>query len=245
MSSAKQSVRPIAIIGAMQQEIAYIHEALTLSEVVNVADMSLHLGDIHSVPVAVVLCGIGKVNAAIAATLLIERYAPVIMVNSGCAAGIDSRLALGDVVIGEQLMHHDVDLTAFGYALGQVAKMPGAFSSDARLIELAHQAAQATGVDGVHYGDIVSGDAFIADPVKVSIIKQHFPNAYAIDMEAAAIAQTCHFYGIPFVSIKAISDVADGAAISSFEEMLDTAGKNSAKTSLNMLTELAESMVSS
>ncbi|PIE42274.1 MAG: 5'-methylthioadenosine/S-adenosylhomocysteine nucleosidase [Gammaproteobacteria bacterium] len=226
---------PIAIIGAMPQEITTLSEHMTQTETLTTAGMTLYNGFINNVSVVVMQCGIGKVNATIGTTLLIERFAPRAVVNTGSAGGIGTNLHVGDIVIGQSLAHHDVDITTFGYAMGQMAQMPIEYPCDQSLIKAARQATETFSDIVIHYGQIVSGDQFIADNEHFTAIRKNFPNALAVEMEAAAIAQTCYRFDIPFVVIRAISDLANETAAISFDQFIIEAGKRSAEMVISFL----------
>ncbi len=230
--------RPVAIIGAMQQEVTTLTAQLGQKSRTEIAGMTIYSGRLQDTPVVVMRCGIGKVNAAIATTLLIAHFSPCAVINTGSAGGIGAGLAVGDVVIGDSVSHHDVDVTAFGYAIGQMAQMPQSYPGDARLIAAAKQAATAFPNASVHRGQIVSGDQFIADSARFAAIKKAFPKALAVEMEAAAIAQTCYRFAVPFVVIRAISDLADEVASVSFDEFIEKAGKQSAEMVVRLIKEL-------
>ena len=149
-----------------------------------------------------------------------------------------SGLKVGDVVIGTQTAHHDVDVTAFGYAIGHVPRMPARFESDPALCAAAEKAAAAFEHAAVHRGLIVSGDQFVHSSESVAEVRRHFPDAQAVEMEAAAIAQSCHRFGVPFVVIRAISDLADEEADTSFETFLKTASVHSAQMVLQLIEAL-------
>ncbi len=231
-------VSPIGIIGAMPQEVKTLTEHLTDKQTIEIAGMVLHSGNINGVSVVVMQSGIGKVNATIATTLLIERFSPKAVINTGSAGGIGSGLSVGDVVIGSVVAHHDVDVTAFGYQMGQMAQMPADYVSDNHLLSVAEQASHHFTGASIHTGLIVSGDQFIADSERFTIIKQHFPDALSVEMEASAIAQTCYRFETPFVVIRAISDLANEKASVSFDEFIEQAGKQSAEMVMSMLPKI-------
>ena len=185
-----------------------------------------------------VLSGIGKVNAAVSTSWVIHQFAPDCVINTGSAGGLGKGLKVGDVVIGETVAHHDVDVTAFGYVWGQVPQLPAVFASDSNLIRQAEKAAQVFDGAAVTQGLIVSGDRFVHSSEGVAEIRSHFPEVKAVEMEAAAIAQTCYQLEVPFVIIRAVSDSADEKADISFEEFLKTAAVSSAK----MVTEIVKSL---
>lgn len=223
------SEQPIAIIGAMPQEVALLRTRLSQPSEERIADMVIHCGILSGVPVVVMQCGIGKVNAAIGTTVLIERYQPRCIINTGSAGGIAPTLKVGDVVIAAHTLHHDVDVRAFGYAPGQMAQMPATYACDNALNQAASKAASAFSDARIHHGAIASGDQFIHGGAALTRIQHTFPDVLAIDMEAAAIAQTCYRYHVPFCVIRAISDNAGEEASISFDEFLQHAATQSAE----------------
>ena len=226
---------PIGIIGAMPQEIKTLSDHLQNIKKTQLAGEPVYSGRINDVEVVLIQSGIGKVNATIATALMIERFKPFAIINTGSAGGIDQRLNIGDIVIGSNITHHDVDITAFGYAAGQMAQMPENYLCDKKLITLAKKSASAFSDASIHNGQIVSGDQFISSSAHFKQIKTTFPDAYAVEMEAAAIAQTCYSFALPFVVIRAISDLADEKASASFDRFIEKAGNQSAKMVMNML----------
>ena len=142
------------------------------------------------------------------------------------------------MVIGSETAHHDVDVTAFGYAIGQVPQLPPAFASDHALVTAAERAAAAFPNAAVRRGLIVSGDRFVHSSEAVAAIRKNFPDVQAVEMEAAAISQTCAQFGLPFVVIRAVSDAADEKADVSFDEFLQTAAVHSAEMVDGMIREL-------
>ncbi len=225
----------IGIIGAMEQEVAILKDKLQNCVTETKAGATFYTGQINGVDVVLLQSGIGKVAASIGTTLLIECFKPDAIINTGSAGGFDSSLNLGDVVISSEVRHHDADITAFGYEMGQMAGQPAAFIADSKLIKLTEQAlANMADTHAVH-GLICTGDAFICTPEKQAVIRQHFPNVIAVEMEASAIAQTCHQFQVPFVVVRAISDVADKESPMSFDEFLPLAAKSSSQMVLNIL----------
>ncbi len=227
----------IGIIGAMEAEILFLQKTMQLIETIEVAGNTFYLGQLQGHHAVLLQCGIGKVNAALGTTLLIERFKPDYVINTGSAGGLHQTLAVGDVVISLEVRHHDVDLTIWGYEHGQVPKLPSAFIPSQILVHAAEQAAKKMSLR-VTQGLIVSGDSFIHQDVDIVEIRGNFPNAHAVEMEAAAIAQVCHQFKMPFVIIRAVSDMAgiDTPALSDL--YLAGAARNSAELIINTLTEL-------
>lgn len=228
----------IAIIAAMQPELDLLQQRLVKPETSRIGAVTFHQGELAGHAVVLALSGIGKVNAAMTTALLIERFHPGMVINTGSAGGVGEELHVGDVVIGAQTAHHDVDVTAFGYEHGQVPQLPARFDADARLMAAAEQAALAFTGATVRRGLIVSGDQFIDSSAKTSVIKQHFAEVQAVEMEAAAIAQVCHQQAVPFVVIRAISDAGDDHAGVSFDAFLQTAGAHSAQMVCDLVAAL-------
>lgn len=142
-------------------------------------------------------CGIGKVNAAVGATELIRRFAPDCIVSTGVAGGIDACLKVTDVVASDSLAYHDV-WCGDGNEYGQVQGLPAVYKGCVPLLEHA-LSLNKTGLESrIHSGLICTGDRFITNRTELDAIKRCFPAGLAVDMESAAIAQTCYLYGIPF-----------------------------------------------
>ena len=232
------SVQTIAVVGAMEQEIELLRESMANVKHVSFGKFSAYEGELAGKRMVLVLSGIGKVNAAVSTSWVIHQFVPDCVINTGSAGGLGKGLKVGDVVIGETVAHHDVDVTAFGYVWGQVPQLPAVFASDKNLICQAEKAAQVFEGAAVTQGLIVSGDRFVHSSEGVAEIRSHFLDVKAVEMEAAAIAQTCYQLEVPFVIIRAVSDSADEKADISFEEFLKTAAVSSAK----MVTEIVKSL---
>lgn len=149
-------------------------------------------------------CGIGKVNAAIGATMMIEKHHPDVIISSGCAGGADPSLNVGDVVVAAETTYHDA-YCGDNCAYGQIMGMPKRYILSDKLNVIVQQ----FGADcsTISMGLTVSGDWFVDTREKMCEIMQHFPEAKAVDMESCSIAQVCYTFGVPFVSFRIISDV--------------------------------------
>jgi len=175
--------------------------------------------------VLLVQCGIGLVNSATAAAVAISGTSPHVVISAGSAGGVGTDVHVGDVVIGTEYLYAGADARAFGYALGQVPGMPPLYEGDRALLDAA---ALASGPQlRVLAGTMISGDAFI-DGSSIAAIRASFPAALATDMESAALAQTCFLYGVPFVSVRGISDLCGPAAGDDFLTHVDDAADRSA-----------------
>ncbi|MGM0782926.1 MAG: 5'-methylthioadenosine/S-adenosylhomocysteine nucleosidase [Pseudomonadota bacterium] len=233
-------MKRIGIIGAMAQEVAHLASLLQDRRTRAHVGCTFHHGRLHGVDVVILQSGIGKVNAAIGTTLLLDVYQPEAIINTGSAGGFGEGLEVGDIVVSSEVRHHDVDAVVFGYEHGQVPDMPAAYLPDARLVQVARECVEALGEVRVTEGLIATGDVFMACPERVAQTRTRFPTMLAAEMEAAAIAQTCHLYGCPFVVIRALSDIAGGSDNHlSFAQFLDQAADHSARMVEAMVARLA------
>lgn len=228
----------IAVIGAMEEEVIILRNQLENKKTEIIANSEFSSGTYGGKDVVLLKSGIGKVNAAMSTTILIERYHPDLIINTGSAGGLNPELNVGDLVISDDVCHHDVDATVFGYAYGQVPQMPAAYQADERLIQVAEEAARSLEGIQVKKGRIASGDSFMSDPDRVQMVAEKFPGLQAVEMEAAAIAQVAYQYGLPFVIIRALSDIAGKESDLSFEQFLQTAALNSANLVIEIFRKL-------
>ena len=229
----------IGIIGAMAEEIALLKSSMQIDETVNYYGSDFFTGTLHGVPIVLVESGIGKVNATISTVLLIEHFDVTAVINTGSAGAVDPALSIGDVVVANYLIHHDVDVTGFGYKPGQMAGMPEGYFCDAELVRLAQDAVRRQGVEPV-LGLIVSGDEFVNSVERVDAIRETFPKARACEMESAAIAQAAYAMDVPFVIVRAISDSADQSAAVTFDEFIIDAGRQSAPMIEDIILNLSQ-----
>ena len=228
----------IAIIGAMEPEVAILKSKLNNAKQTQVADFTFYSGELSGKDVVLVQSGIGKVASTIATTLVIQLFTPKYVLNTGSAGGFDPELKVGDIAVGNKLVHHDVDVTAFNYEFGQVPGMPAQFEADAHLVSLAQECiAQIEGITS-KVGQIATGDSFMCDPERIEQTRQRFPAMLAVEMEGAAIAQACHQLKTPFLVIRSLSDIAGKESPMSFDAYLEVASKNSSRLVLDILSKL-------
>jgi len=192
----------IAIIGAMDEEIELLREQIADKNEETVAGSVFITGTLYGKDVVLLRSGIGKVNAAMSTTILMERYQPDYIINTGSAGGYNPSLKIGDLVISNEVRHHDVDVTAFGYEYGQVPQLPAAFKANEALIRTAIEGAKKLPSIHAVTGLIATGDTFMSDPERVEFVRKTFKELQAVEMEGAAIAQVAHQYAIPFVVIE-------------------------------------------
>lgn len=227
----------IGIIGAMEEETIALKNNLTERNDWAKAGATFSSGKMAGHDIILVQSGIGKVNAAIATTLLINDYQADVVFNTGSAGAVDSNLAIADVVISTELSYHDADARAFGYVMGQVPQMPARYPADEQLISVIEAATQKVGLKSVK-GLIVTSDSFIADKKTIQRIKTDFSDAMVSEMEGAAVAQVCYQFKTPFVIVRAVSDSADDEAGISFDKFIIEAGKKSAEMVMEVIKHL-------
>lgn len=228
----------IAVIGAMEEEVELLREEISSAQTTTIANCTFIAGEIGIHEVVLVKSGIGKVNAAMATTLLLQNFKPEVVLNTGSAGGFLETLEVGTVVISDEVRHHDVDVTVFDYEHGQVPGQPAAYKADSKLVGLAKSAVEEIGEHAHSTGLIASGDTFMSDPVHVQKVRELFPTMIAAEMEAAAVAQVCHQFGTPFVVIRALSDIAGKESSLSFDEFLPIAARHSTDIVLRVISKL-------
>ena len=230
----------IGIISAMGSEHEQLAARLEEKQEVCRGRMTFVTGRIGRNEVVLAQSGIGKVNAALGAAALIEHFQPTALISTGVAGGIDRVLQVTDVVASTSLAYHDV-WCGDGNAYGQIQGLPLYFEADQRLLAAALQLnASGTLQSHVHGGLICTGDQFISNHQELEVIKGRFAEALAVDMESAALAQTCYLSGVPFISFRIISDTP-GAHEENFAQYLDfwkTMADRSFQTTWSYLNEL-------
>lgn len=203
----------LGIIGAMDEEVAKIKEQLSDVSIETRAAMDFYKGKLDGKDVVVVRSGIGKVNAAMCTQILADIYKVSAVVNTGIAGSLKAEINIGDIVLSEDALQHDMDATGFGYAPGQIPRVDTlSFKADEELIRLAKECCARVNPD-IHtfVGRVVSGDQFVSDKNKKEWLVKTFAG-YCTEMEGAAIAQAAYLNGIPYLVVRAISDKADDSA---------------------------------
>lgn len=207
-------MKKLGIIGAMTVEVETLKSQMTDLQVTSKAGMEFYEGVLNGLDVVVVVCGVGKVNAAMCVQVLCDCFGVTHIVNTGVAGSLDNVLDIGDLLISKDAMYHDFDCHPINdnYAVGQV---PGlsvlAFPADDMLIKLAYEAAESVQPGHNHIGRVASGDQFIMSAQQKEYIVEH-TGAMCTEMEGAAISHAAWRNGVPFVVIRAISDKADASA---------------------------------
>ena len=231
-------MKPIAIVGAMQQELAGLKQALQNTHTVKLGSRQVTSGTWHGQPVVLALSHIGKVAAATTATALIERFDVTELVFTGVAGGLGQGVNVGDMVVATEFLQHDMDASPLFPAYEVPMYGRAHFPTDLHLTQSLKSAAQdilknpAQWIDmevmrelhvhtpKVHAGLVVSGDRFVSTTSECKDLQQRQPKALAVEMEGAAVAQVCLDYGVPFAAVRTISDRADDSATVDFSRFI-------------------------
>ena len=207
--------QPVAIIGAMPVEIEALLEIAEIEKTEKIASMEFHVGTLSGVPMVAAVCGAGKVNAALCAQVMIDRFAPRAVLNIGVAGGLGP-VKIGDVVIATHCVQHDFDITGWGHEMAEIPLPP-----DNRYVrefpcdeEFSHRLAEAARdiYANVYRGPVVSGDQFIASNEKANRLHEDY-GALACEMEGASIAHACLLNGAPCVVLRTICDNGNDDAV--------------------------------
>ncbi|MGJ7554427.1 5'-methylthioadenosine/adenosylhomocysteine nucleosidase [Variovorax sp. RB3P1] len=225
---------PVAVVAAMHEELGALLAQMPDEQRVRVAGRDFWVGHLHGQPVVAVLSRIGKVAAAVTATVLLERFGVRAIVFTGVAGGLAPGVNVGDVVVATELLQHDMDASPI-FPKHEVPLMGlSRFAADAAISDALSDVVRRVlrdpvaligqaGVDEfglsspkVHRGLLVSGDRFVSTTAESAALQRELPDALAVEMEGAAVAQVCHDYGVPFAAMRTISDRADDAAHGDF-----------------------------
>ncbi len=230
---------PLAIVSAMEQELRALLPALQQRRRIDRAGRTFHLGRLHGQAVVLALSGIGKVASASTATLLLHSFSARALVFTGVAGGLKSCVKVGDVVVARQLLQHDLDVSPLFPRFVVPSSGRSHFEVNAELADALAVAAQRC-LDGgesllgaaarhsfnieharLHSGLVVSGDRFVSSSEQSNALRDLLPDALAVEMEGAAVAQVCADAGVPFAVLRCISDRADDSAHVDFKSFID------------------------
>lgn len=220
----------IGILVPMAAEIKTYQKQLLAVKTSKIAGVVFSQGKLRDQEVDLVVAqsGIGKVQAAMTATLLCGHFDVDVLLNTGSAAGVDSDLQIGELVLGEQVTAHDVDVhQSGGYPRGQLPGQPRFFKADQTLLSICARTAQQLGLT-MTTGLIASGDQFIGTTGEIKTVKHFFPRVQALEMEGAAVAQVAANFDCPCLIIRAISDNGDETAAVDFDTFVVKAGRQAA-----------------
>ncbi len=190
----------IGIIIAINKESKKFIQKIKKKKYKNIKNIKIILGYFKKKKIALINSGIGKVFSSIATTILIQKFKINYIINIGTSGSLKNKINYQDIIIANKIRYHDVNITEFGYKIGQIPKTPQYFKISKQIIK---KIKKKINKYNFHVGELVSGDKFINKKKK---IKNNFPKAISVDMESAAIAQTCFIFNIPLICIKIISD---------------------------------------
>lgn len=230
----------LGIIGAMEIEVAILKSKLENARVTKVGPMEFFEGKLAGCEVVIVMCGVGKVHAAMCTQVLCSNFGVNAIVNTGVAGSLDAQLDICDVLVSTDAIQHDMDVHYLGYDVG---KVPGldtvAFPADEKLMRYAFEASEAIRPGHTKLGRVATGDQFVcSDEQKVKIIAD--TGASCTEMEGAAIAQVAYVNRVPFVILRAISDKADGSAELDYPTFEKKAAANCAAVTEALARKLAQ-----
>ncbi|EAU01009.1 MULTISPECIES: 5'-methylthioadenosine/adenosylhomocysteine nucleosidase [Campylobacter] len=226
----------IAILGAMDEEVTPILTAVGEYDTISYANNKFYLASYKGKQLVIAYSKIGKVNAALTASIMIEKFKADKLLFTGVAGALSEGLKIGDLMYATSLAQHDLDITAFGHPYGYVPGIEVFSKTDEGLNKLAIQVAAKKGLD-LKSGVIATGDQFVCNKDKKDWIKAVF-KADVVEMEGASVAQVCTQLGVPFFILRAISDEAGGGAEFDFDEFLNSSAKVSADFMLTMVEAL-------
>ena len=224
----------------MEIEVARLKEAMVGATVKTKAGMEFCQGTLAGCPAVVVRSGVGKVNAAMCAQILVDDFGADRIINTGIAGSLRAEINIGDIVISADTLQHDMDATGFGYPVGVIPQMDcSVFQADEMLIRLAQECCATVNPEiSTFVGRVVSGDQFISDKAKKQWLIETFAG-FCTEMEGAAIAQAAYRNQVPFLIIRAISDKADDSATMDYPEFEAKAADHCVNLMMAMAERLA------
>lgn len=229
----------IGIIGAMEIEVSGIIANMTDIKTEFISGSAYTSGKIKDKECVVVKCGIGKVNAAVAAQTMILTYKPDVVINTGVGGSTSLNTHIGYVVIAENVIQHDMDTTAIGDKQGTIFLPEGNIDyipCDKKVVEMLEKACESIGETHYVRGTVATGDQFITGNERRSALNEHF-NAIACEMEGGSIGQVCYLNKVPFGIVRAISD-----SMSEEDDAVEynVFSKSAAKKSINIIIEFVK-----
>ena len=232
----------LGIIGAMDVEVALLKEKMQNITTENRAGSAYFAGTLEGTPAVVVQCGVGKVNAALCAQILISEFGVTHLVNTGIAGSLCADLDIGDLVVSEDAIYHDFDISYWGRAIGEVPGMGVvAFPADEAMMQFAFAAAESVNPGHTRKGRVASGDQFVCSKEKKDKIIADTA-AVCTEMEGAAIAHTAYRNCVPFVILRAISDKADDSAEMDYPTFEAIAARRCAEVTMAMARKMQQEL---
>ncbi len=226
----------VGIIFAMKEELDALLDIVNIEKEYKIFELDFYECKVGNTNCILCESGVGKVNAARCTQILIDNMQVDYIINVGVAGGLNENLNVCDIVVGTKLVQHDFDITAFDHEKGYIPNVGKFIDGDEYLIKIANEVALENKFI-VHNGVIASGDIFCTDKSMANKIKNKF-DAYCVEMEGSSIAQVCYLCHIPFLVLRAISDIPNGNNVITYEEFLEQSSKNVAKFILEIIYKL-------
>jgi len=227
---------PIAILSALAEEIQLYHDTCSVTASTERAGFAFHQASYAGHDLVLVQCGVGKVHAAMCSQILIDTFQVDAIVCTGTAGAAHSGLAIGDIVVAEDCVHHDIDVTFLGLPRGQIPFTDLRFFETSRPLQ--DRAMDATLPEHTaHRGRVLTGDMFVQDEDYLAEIRRDL-GGDCVEMEGAAVGQVCARSCVPYLVVRAISDRADGTSADDFQAFLHEAAETSARVVLHLLDAL-------
>lgn len=225
----------IAILSAMQEELDPILKNVDVLEKIDYADNTFYIAKFLSHDLVLAYSKIGKVNAALTATIMIEKFRCEIMLFAGVAGSLKD-LKIKDLIVAKDLVQHDLDISAFGHPFGYVPGSKTIINTSKELNLVAKDVARSLDLD-IKFGTIATGDQFLNNEQRKDWIVRTF-DADAVEMEGCAVGVVCDSLKIPFFVLRCISDNSGGKAEVDFDEFLNYVAAISAQFLLKMVEKL-------
>ncbi|MBQ7543153.1 MAG: 5'-methylthioadenosine/adenosylhomocysteine nucleosidase [Clostridia bacterium] len=222
-------MKTIGIIAAMESEMLAMTEQMKITSVQTFAGLPYYAGTIRDVPVVLCVCGVGKVNAAMHTQILIDRFSPDLIVQNGVAGSLCADVGYFDLVVGRELVYHDMQ----SWVLRQFEPLAESYAANEKMVKIASET-----IPDCKIGRIATGDQFISDPDDRMRIAEK-TGALCTEMEGCAVAHTATLNGVPFLVLRAISDMADGSATEDFPTFTRKAADRAVAILLELLPKLA------
>ena len=229
-------MKKIGVIFAVEEEIMAFKDIISIDKEYDIFDLHFYEGVINDNYFVLTLSGIGKVNSARATQILIDNYKVDYIINVGVAGGVSKLLSIGDIIIGEKLVQHDFDLTAFNRDKGYIPNLGIYIETDEYLVRLVEKILNDNETN-YFKGVIASGDIFCSEEKMSNKIATKF-NALCVEMEGASIAQVCYLSHIPFLILRSISDIPNNNNVITYEKFLESSSKKIAIVLYNLLKEI-------
>lgn len=228
----KETKMKYGILGAMESEVKMILAHMENIKEEKVSGFTYYQGTYKNKDLVVTECSIGKVNSALSTQIMIDNFSPDFIINTGIAGGLDSRLEVLSLVIGEKLTFHDFDHNI----LKSYFPYQEYFYADERAVKIVEEIAKDEGIHQLT-GTIVTGDLFVEDSKKKDQLLKDY-SALCVEMEGAAIANTAFINNLPFIVVRTVSDLADDGGSMTYDEFKIEASDHSAKIVLNLVERL-------